>query len=445
MTLLISQPEIIRQLPGGLVLRRSTSADAEQLAAFNAFIHSDSDEPDERVGAWTRDLLSGNHPTFAVNDFTIVEEPTTGKIVSTMNLISQTWSYAGIPIKVGRPELVGTDPAYRNRGLMKIQFDVIHEWSRQRGELLQGITGIPFYYRQFGYEMAVNLGGSRVGAIFNVPRLTKDQSEAYRFRPAVPSDIALICRLYQEGCRRSLLSADRDVTMWHYELTGKSQNNCARSEIRVIETTDGVPVGFLSYPFFMAEEMITLDDLEIIPGASWNEVLPAVIRYLWQSGESLAAQKNKTMSSFAFSLGENHPAYKIAADKLPVSRRSYAWYLRVPNLAGFLRHIAPVLEKRLEESLFAPYSGEIKLGFYRTGLNLKFQKNRLLDVETWQPSTKDYGNAAFPGLTFTQLLFGHRDIDELMFAFPDCFVSDELKPILPVLFPRQPSNILPIN
>ncbi len=51
MTLLSSQAEIIRQLPGGLVLRRSTSADAAQLAAFNAFIHSDSDEPDERVGA----------------------------------------------------------------------------------------------------------------------------------------------------------------------------------------------------------------------------------------------------------------------------------------------------------------------------------------------------------------------------------------------------------
>ncbi len=291
MTLSSSQAEIIRQLPGGLVLRRSTSADAEQLAAFNAFIHSDNDEPDERVGAWTRDLLSGNHPTFPVNDFTIVEDSTTGKIVSAMNLISQTWSYAGIPFKVGRPELVGTDPAYRNRGLVKTQFDVIHEWSRQRGELLQGITGIPFYYRQFGYEMAVNLGGSRVGAVFNVPRLTADQSEAYRFRPAVPSDVALIYRLYQAGSRRSLLSAEWDETLWHYELTGKSQNNCTRSEIRIIETTDGAPVGFLSHPFFMVEEMISLDDLEIIPGASWNEILPAVIRYLWQTGEIAGSAK----------------------------------------------------------------------------------------------------------------------------------------------------------
>ena len=124
------------------------------------------EEPDERVGTWTSDLLSGSHPTFSVDDFTIIEDTTTGKIVSSMNLISQTWSYAGVPIKVGRPELVATDPAYRNRGLVKIQFDAIHEWSRQRGELLQGITGIPVLlppvWLRDGGKPGLGPGGSRL-------------------------------------------------------------------------------------------------------------------------------------------------------------------------------------------------------------------------------------------------------------------------------------------
>ena len=173
--------------------------------------------------------------------------------------------------------------------------------------------------------------------------------------------------------------------------------------------------------------------------------MPAVIRYLWQAGETLAAQESKTMNHFGFWLGENHPAYKIAEGRLPQKRRPYAWYLRVPDLTGFLFHIAPVLEKRLAESFLSPHSGEAKLNFYRTGLNLKFQKNRLVEIENWQPSTSDYGKASFPGLTFIQLLFGYRDIDDLKFAFPDCLVDDELKPILPVLFPKQPSDILPIT
>ena len=61
-----------------------------------------------------------------------------------MNLISQTWAYEGIPFEVGRPELVGTLPEYRNRGLVRAQFEEVHRWSAARGELVQGITGIPY-------------------------------------------------------------------------------------------------------------------------------------------------------------------------------------------------------------------------------------------------------------------------------------------------------------
>lgn len=440
-----THPVILRRLPGDLILRRSTSADAENLAAFNSAIHSDEEEPDDRVGTWTSDLLSGNHPTFSANDFTIVEDAKTGKIVSSTNLISQTWTYAGIPFKVGRPELVGTDPEYRNRGLVKIQFEVLHEWSRQRGELLQGITGIPYYYRQFGYEMAVNLGGGRVGAAFNVPRLKEGQAEAYQFRPAIAADIPLITQLYRSGCQRSLLAAEWNETLWNYELTGKSFNNVNRMELRIIETSQGIPVGFLGHPFFLWGEMLVMYGLELLPGVSWKDVVPAVIRYLWKAGEALAEQNKKTLTAFGFWLGENHPAYQIAEDRLPQNRRRYAWYLRVPDLAGFLQRIAPALELRLEESLLNPFSGDVKLGFYRTGLNLKFQNNHLEGIEAWQPSTKDFGEAAFPGLSFYQLLFGYRSVEELKFAFPDCYVSNDLKPVLAVLFPTQPSDILPIQ
>jgi hypothetical protein len=115
-------------LGNGLILRRSQPQDADALANFNAAIQSDEgpDKPDLRVGAWAHDLLARPHPTFHPDDFTIVEEATTGRIVSSMNLISQTWTYAGIPFKVGRPELVSTLPEYRNRGLVRLQFDVIH-------------------------------------------------------------------------------------------------------------------------------------------------------------------------------------------------------------------------------------------------------------------------------------------------------------------------------
>ena len=150
---------ILRDLGDGLILRRATPDDAEALTTFNAqiFRTAGSEQPNTGIAAWTQDLLSGDHPTCSADDFTIVEEASTGAIVSSMVLISQTWTYDGIAFGVGRPEIVGTSPAYRRRGLVRTQFEVLHQRSAARHERLQAITGIPWYYRQFGYEMTLNL------------------------------------------------------------------------------------------------------------------------------------------------------------------------------------------------------------------------------------------------------------------------------------------------
>ena len=132
------QQTILRDLGNGLVMRRSTPQDADALAEFNRLIHADNEADGQCLAAWTRDLLTRPHPTFSPNDFTIIEEVATGRIISTMNLISQTWSYEGIKFGVGRPELVGTLPEFRNRGLVRMQFEEIHKWSAERGEMQKG-------------------------------------------------------------------------------------------------------------------------------------------------------------------------------------------------------------------------------------------------------------------------------------------------------------------
>ena len=57
---------------------------------------------------------------------------------------------------------------------MQKQFDVIHAVSAQRGELMQGITGIPWYYRQFGYEMALDFEANRILDGVHIPTRKKD-------------------------------------------------------------------------------------------------------------------------------------------------------------------------------------------------------------------------------------------------------------------------------
>lgn len=438
---------ILRDLGGGLILRRSTPADAEPLADFCGRIHSDDgpDKPDTRIADWTRDLVARPHPTFHADDFTIIAEAATGRIVSTLNMIPQTWTYEGIPFGLGRPELVGTLPEYRNRGLVRIQFEEIHKWSAERGDLVQAITGIPYYYRLFGYEMALDLSGRRFGYEPNVPKLKDGETELYHIRPATEADLPYVAQVYEEASTRYELVCQRAPEIWKYELDGQSENNANHYQMVIIEDTQGRRVGYFQYFTHLGRTGLVAIGYELQSGVSWLEVTPGVIRHLWQQGQEYAKRDNTACTMFGFMLGLKHPVYEALESSLPGVYEPYAWYIRVPDLPAFIRRITPALEKRLAESIAVGYSGELKISFYRDGLRLVFEKGCLQIVEAWKPKPEDEGSAAFPNLTFLQLLFGYRSLDELHYAFADCsWDNDEVHRLLNILFPKKISDVFPV-
>jgi hypothetical protein len=441
--------KIIRDLGEGLILRRATVQDTKELVSFQADVQRDPavEEPEEYVAAWTRDLMGGSHPTFNPGDFTVVEDTKTNKIVSSLCLISQTWSYGGIEFGVGRPELVSTHPDYRRRGLVRAQFQEIHKWSARRGERLQAITGIPWYYRQFGYEMALTLGGSRAGYKQQVPKLKEGEEEPYRVRPATEADLSFIAGVYAQGAQRFPVACVRNEAQWRYELNGRSEKNVNRRELCVIETAGGESMGFLTHSPRLWLGRVGVGAYELKPGISWLAVTPSVVRYLWTTAEAWVAQDpGQKLETFVFQLGVMHPVYQVFRDGLPVLHPAYAWYVRLPDLPGFLRHIAPVLEDRLAASPLVGHSGELKISFYRSGLRLEFKKGQLMETEPWSPTVQDHGKAAFPELTFLQLLFGYRSLDELRQSFADCWASgDEARALLDALFPKGPSDVWPLS
>lgn len=440
---------LIKDLGDGLILRQGTPGDSDQLAAFNARIHKqeESEQPDQRVGRWTRDLIDLPHPTTGAEDFTIVEDLNSKKIVSTLVLISQTWSYAGIDFKVGRPELVGTDPAYRERGLVRAQFETIHDWSAARDELVQGITGIPYYYRQFGYEMGLELGGGRSGYIQQIPKLEDD--EPYSLRLATDEDIPFLVGLFLRASQRYLVSCVRDEKIWRYELSGGSPDNVNRSVIKIIESSSGDRVGAIRHSPYRWGKMMALTSYEIETGNSWAAVTPAVMRHLGSIGRQYPAEDGKEvdLETFGFWLGSQHPVYEVIPARLSRTREPYAWFLRVPDLQKFIQLIIPQLEARLASSPLVGHDGQIKLTFYGRGLRFVLEGGHIAAVEDWKPEPyRDSGDAGFPGLTFLQLVFGYRSLAELKYAFADCWTKgDQTAILLDILFPKMASSVWPLS
>ncbi len=443
-----SEQDLPKNLGDGLVMRRATLEDRERVADFHANTLLDIGQkgPDEPMRRWMLDMMSGEHPTLRATDFIIVEDTTTGKVVSSMCLISQTWTYDGIPFKFGQPEIVSTDPAYRRRGLVRAQFNEIHRWSAERGELVQGITGIPWYYRQFGYEMAVNLGGSRQGYRPNVPRLKEGEQEPYNVRKATTDDIPLIMDMYRQAASRSLIASVRDEAIWRYDLEKRTRESGFSIELRIIETLEGKPVGVLAHSWRLWGPSLNTHLYETIPGMPLLATTPTVLRYLDATGVEYAKRPStedepKDFGIISFGLGAQHPVYDTIPNRLPRVNKPYAWYIRVLDLPAFVNRIAPALEKRLAESAQAGYAGELKINLFRTGLLLKFQEGSL-SVEAWKPDRVEEGDAAFPDLIFLQLLFGYRSLEELRYAFPDCSANtDTGRALMPILFPRKDSHV----
>jgi hypothetical protein len=431
-----------RALGDGLTRRWATAADIEAGAAFNARHLSDNpDEPDEGTAAWTRTLMGGDHPTTRAGDFTVVvDERAGGRIVSSLCLIPQTWAYAGIPFRVGRPELVSTDPAYRRRGLVRAQFAAIHARGAARGEMLQVIDGVAWYYRQFGYEMALTMGGSRRWLPFRMP--APDAPTAYRLRPATPADIPLLTQLYAVHCAAGLVTRVRDDAEWRYELGWK--------QFRVVEDAAGALVGYAEArandggqdPEVM--HVLRVSELAVLPGRSLRAVALCLGPALQAELEALNATRAQPLTGLALNLGPQHPAYTALGDLLEQYRPYYAWYIRVPDLPAFVRHIAPVLEARLAASALAGHTGTLRLNFYQSQMALTFAEGRLAEIGTFTPAAIEDGDARFPGLTFLQVLLGHRTPAEIAHIHADCYANPAAAVLLGILFPPQPSNPVPL-
>lgn len=429
-----------QSLGDGLLLRWATEADAEAIAAFNVQQHSDDpvNEPELWLGDWVRALMLGEHPTTRAADFTVVVDGE-GRVISSACLIGNRWKVEGVEFGCGQPELIATDPAYRRRGLVRRQMVALHAKSAARGDLMQVITGIPWYYRQFGYEMTLELHGSRP-FFFTQPLANPAQEEGYRWQTAVSDDLPTIHTLYEVECQRSTVAAARSLDFWHYAAFQMRRDFPMAFNLRLIETTAGEVAGYFSYQQF--GEQFTVREIVAAAGHSLRAVGLFVARALQQEAAQLNVAREKPITHVNFMLGSSHPLYEALDQQLGIGRPPYAWYVRVADVAAFLRHIAPVFPPRLANSPMAGYSGKLRLSFYRRHLALTFVQGELVDVADYVPVGHFDGDAFFPEQTFLHLLLGHRSLAEVRHLWADCYArQEETAVLLNALFPKRPSVI----
>src|SRR5215204_6521175 len=239
-----------KQLADGLILRtlsEGVASDREQLPQFYADVNGEDEpvETQQMLRIWTRDLIE-RHPTTTLDDIFVVVDPAQDdRIASATLLIPQTWCYEGIPFAVGRPELVGTRPEYRGRGLVRTLFAAVHARSAELGHQLQAITGIPYFYRQFGYTMALELGYQAICPLYERSEPATDSQPAFTLRPATPDDIPNMMAWHDYLARTRLVTQLRSPEEWRYDLMGHSAGSDVSMDYQIIVNAANEGVGYL--------------------------------------------------------------------------------------------------------------------------------------------------------------------------------------------------------
>lgn len=449
--------EYRRSLGDGLVLRWSTPDDVERVATLYAQVFRASAEAplSPYTPVWTRDMFSGRHPHIGPRDFALVEDVRSGACVAATCLLGYDCAYEGIPFGFGRPELVASLPEYRRRGLIRAIFELIHAKSAAGGHRVQGITGIPYYYRQFGYEFAALLDEGFTVYFPAIPALKSGAAEPYSLREATVDDIPLLSHLWEWAHMGTAVWNEIGIEYWRWAMMGMHPDALERWRVYVIteaaglaadDHTAGRRVGALILSPWRRGAAITVQALMVDAGAPLVRVVPPVLRGVRALADTIRPMRPETPAAGAITIRGGGPALRVALGDTAFSEgMPYAWYLRVADLPGFLRLVAPALERRLAASAHAGYTGELTIDLYRGGLRLAFEHGTLAAIEDWQRPVWGEGMAGFPPLVFSQALFGYRSPHELRGIYPDVWAEGDARALLDALFPKRPSLLMPLD
>lgn len=423
-------PGVPQELSKVLELRAVRSAEeVERLAEFNAFVNQDP-----AAGVLTEWWLGGTHPTVNLPDFLYVENTETGEVVSTLGLLTETWTYEGIPLQVGRVELVGTHPDYRRQGLIVAQMNVVERMLEAKSCAMSCIAGIPHFYRQFGYEYAIPLDSCASMPLDLVPALLKGQRESVAIRRMnLGTDLRQVMDLYEAQVAGLCVTSLRYEALWRFQ-DSAPPGLAEPTGTHVVLDRSGV-VGYFRARKNMWHPWLEFTEACVLPGGQvWGsrDALHAILRF----GRDLAEQHDFSRQSFA--LPRSHPLVTSARYLGAQPERQYAWQVRIADHADFLQRVSPALERRLAHSLLAGFSGSLDIDMMPRLVRVQLDRGRVSSVVDGQRPSKG-SILRMSLLLLTQLVLGYRSCAEITESHLEAAVDAPVRELVDVLFPPAES------
>ena len=417
-----------QELEDGLVMRNASKEDIPALLEHFRLVHGIGIIDELRV-------ILEHYPRFTWEDSFVIANQESGEIASCVILLQSSWNLEGIEFPSVEMEAVGTLEKYRYKGQIRL---LNQEFDNRVSELqpaIQAIAGIPYFYRKFGYEYAAALGGGYTVAPSYIPKLPEGEGEPVSFEEVDEHNFNEFLR-YREShqarntwnrtWRRTLYPEDSAYLI--FEPSSVEKESFYFYLIKEQDKTVGV--------FFLAHWEKRLDIVELY--LDNYKHLDAVLRFTKSKAEQW---NNVPFRVVPPNQAQVREYVRILAQTKAINR--YAWYVKIPSIPRFIRTMAPLFSKRLKNTEFFDFTGELKITDYKNGYSLSFEKGEFKQIAEVEDRNLGNYHLRMPWGVLTRLFMGYETYDSLASHEPDVVCSSFMQPLVRLLFPQLDANVDP--
>ena len=395
------------KMADGLTLRTADDADIDQIGALLADRGDEADAEDLR--------LVVSDPDEGLDSVMVVADG--DRVVSTATLLREGVTIGGVAVPAGQVELVATDRAYEGRGLVRALMNEAHRRSADRGDLLQVMIGIPFFYRQFGYSYALPIPLPR--DVLTVPAADSDIT----IRSASFDDIPAMVELQTAAQSAADVRMPHSAGCWRWlvQRSGSTQL-VAEHNGEVIATARRTP----------PEEGLVLGEV-----AGRADGIRSLVADAGRRGEVAVLERPVAGVEELLTEIAKVPATLAAPD------RDREWfYGRVPALSPLLEHLRPVLLERFRSAGFGGRH-DVLLSSWRSHVRFSIDEDSMSDVVDGGPEQAPVskGGSGVAPDALAPLLLGPFGAAGLEARYGDVLLGRQ-RDLMEALFPPVTSDLL---
>ncbi|QCX81816.1 hypothetical protein C9F11_41180 [Streptomyces sp. YIM 121038] len=393
-------------LADGLVLREARPQDLDRIGALLTARGEPADALDHRLVAEDPDAGWSSCAVVVDGD----------RVVSTATLLDESLRVGGVQLPAGQVELVATDKEYEGRGLVRALMGWAHARSAARGHVVQAMIGIPYFYRLFGYEYAIDM--PRTLAVRTPP----PGAGAPALRAARPADIPAVAALQDAAQERFDVAMPHSAPCWRWLLEHEA------SALWVLERAGAVVATGRTTP---PDGGVLLAEAAARDGAAARELLRGVAA-LAPEGPVRVVDRPGTVTSAAWQEFLEHTPREQAEQ----------YYVRVPDVAALLDRLRPLLWQRLTAAGADPGDGDIVVSTFGAHYRMPVRAEGLGSVVTGGPmqGPRAVGGAGVAPDQLPALLFGPHGLEGLTRLRPDVYAARE--ELFRALFPPLTADVL---